>query len=183
MTVNLKRRLIGGAALLVIALVFFPLVFNGAGYQERQLNPVIPPIPVVPQVVQIEPQNPIIIESEIPAPPAEAVIVPAPAVEIAEPLEQLAPTLNPVEDPPVLDADQVPAAWTLQLASFKQEENARALRNRLIEAGYKVYIRQGSDVVRVYVGPDMQRSRLETLQAQLKQEYGLDGIIVRFTTQ
>lgn len=183
MTVNLKRRLAGAVAVLIIALVFFPLVFDGAGYQERQLEPVIPPAPVIPELVQIEPVNPVIIESVVPAPPAEAVVVPAPAVEIAEPLEQLAPTLNPVEDTPVLDADQVPAAWTLQLASFKQEENARGLRNKLIEAGYKVYIRQGTDLVRVYVGPDMQRSRLEALQAQLKQEYGLDGIIVRFTTQ
>lgn len=84
---------------------------------------------------------------------------------------------------PQLDADQLPAAWALQLASFRQEANARELRTRLINSGYRVYIRHGDDVVRVFVGPEMDRSRLESLKGRLKDEYGLEGMIVRFTTQ
>ena len=74
-------------------------------------------------------------------------------------------------------------AWTLQLASFRDEANAKALRTELLDAGYKVYIRHISGLVKVFVGPELQRTRLESLQAALKEEYSLDGIVVRFTTQ
>ncbi|MCD8513347.1 MAG: SPOR domain-containing protein [Nitrincola sp.] len=184
--VNLKQRLTGVLILLVIGIAFFPLVFNAAGYEERKLESRVPVAPTVVQAVQTQTPAPVVIESVpvAPVPPVtEAPVVSAPVSEITDALDALRPSLNPVQDPPVLDADQVPAAWALQLASFRQEANARELRTRLINSGYRVYIRHGEDVVRVFVGPEMQRSRLEELKVALQQEYGLEGMIVRFTTQ
>ncbi|MFN3881018.1 MAG: SPOR domain-containing protein [Nitrincola lacisaponensis] len=180
---NLKQRLVGGAVLLLIGIAFFPLVFNAAGYEERRLESRIPTAPEVVRLVQTERPAPVIIEQVPVAPVTETPVVSAPVSEITESLDALRPSLNPAEEAPALDADQVPAAWALQLASFRQEANARELRTRLINAGYRVYIRQGEDVVRVFVGPEMQRSRLEELKVSLQQEYGLEGMIVRFTTQ
>ncbi|TVQ73501.1 MAG: SPOR domain-containing protein [Oceanospirillales bacterium] len=181
--VNLKQRLTGALILLLIGVAFFPLIFNSAGYEERQLETRVPVAPTVVQAVQTERPAPVVIEPTPVAVVTEAPVVSAPMSEITDALDALRPSLNPVEDAPALDADQVPAAWALQLASFRQEANARELRTRLINSGYRVYIRHGEDVVRVFVGPEMQRSRLEELKVSLQQEYGLEGMIVRFTTQ
>lgn len=178
---TLIRRSVGAGVFLVIALAMFPLLFDAAGYRERELQGVVPqPISLnrftLPDVQrQPAPLTP-------PAAPAAAVAVPPPAPEVARALEALSPSLDPVQDPPRLDEEQLPAAWALQLASFRQEENARALRTRLINAGYRVYIRHDEDVVRVFVGPELQRQRLEQLRQRLKDEEGLDGMIVRFST-
>lgn len=178
-----RQRLIGGAAILVAALVFFPLVFDGAGYRERHLPSNIPATPELPELVVIEPQQPALPDTREPAPPAEArSIEPMPAPEVLPPQEPL-PDLELPEDTPVLDEQNVPVAWTLQLASFRDEANAKSLRKKLVSAGHKVYTRKIGDLVKVYVGPDIQRTKLEALQTELKEDFGLNGIIVRFTTQ
>lgn len=183
--VNPKQRLAGILILLVISVAFFPLLFNAAGYEERKLESRIPEPARVVQVIETQAPSPVVIETAPVAPvePVAAATVATPMTEISDALDALRPSLNPVVDTPQLDADQVPAAWALQLASFRQEANARELRTRLINSGYRVYIRHGEDVVRVFVGPEMQRSRLEELKVSLQQEYGLEGMIVRFTTQ
>lgn len=195
-----RKRLIGGTAVVVAALVIFPLLFNGEGYRERHLPSNIPEAPALPEVVTIEPQAPALPDTSEVAPPVEprpietmppvevltAEADPAPAPEPApapDPALAPSPDLGLHEDTPVLDEQNVPVAWTLQLASFRDESNARALRKKLVGAGHKVYTRRIGDLVKVYVGPDVQRSKLERLQAELKEDFGLSGIIVRFTTQ
>jgi DedD protein len=119
-----------------------------------------------------------------PAPVAQPVVIKAPPVEVVEKMQQRAlDEVSPAEDMPRLDENGIPAAWSLQLASFKDERNAKSLRADLTKAGYKVYIRRANDLVRVYIGPEMQRTRLESLKESIKEQYSLDGMIVRFTTQ
>ncbi len=111
-------------------------------------------------------------------------MIKAPPVEIVEKAKKRAPArCRPSEDMPTLDANGIPAAWSLQLASFRDERNAKSLRAELTQAGYKVYIRRADELVRVYVGPEMQRTRLEKLKVTIKEQYSLDGMIVRFTTE
>ncbi|EXJ09938.1 SPOR domain-containing protein [Nitrincola nitratireducens] len=197
----IKYRVTGALILGVMLAALVPFAFDGAGHGERYVAPAvqIAPRPVAPEPVlqpvpdigvQVEAQMeeavvaaPVVIERTPPAPVQQVVSIDPPQASVSRPLESLAPTLNPVQEAPALDADQIPAAWALQLASFRQEANARELRTRLINAGHRVYIRHGDDVVRVFVGPEMQRTRLEELKVSLKNEYGLDGIIVRFSTQ
>jgi DedD protein len=183
MTEQQKKQLVGAAALLVSALILFPLLLDGSGYRERHLQERIPEAPELPARVDIEPVESIPERESEPAAPREPAVVSVPVPELADAVDAQKPQINAHQDTPVLDEQQVPVAWTLQLASFKDEANARSLRSELVDAGYKVYIRHGPDLVRVFVGPDLQRSRLEALQARLKSDYALDGMIVRFTTQ
>ena len=203
---NFKQRLIGGVALVLVGVVLFPLVFNAAGYKERKAKvqvshessaitepsssplvlaesstnrevstlsvPTLPPPTPSTALAQVTPVAPV---TERPANSA-------PVAEIAESLGALRPNTSQQEEP-VLDEEVLSGAWTLQLASFRQESNARELRTRLTNSGYRVYLRHGEDVVRVFVGPEAERSRLEQLKTSLHQEYGLEGMIVRFTAQ
>ncbi len=178
-----KQRMIGGALVLLAAVILIPIFFDGAGYKERHLESAIPPEPVLPEMVEIVPQNPRLPDTSQFAAPAPAVVVEPKPVALAEAVEAQQPAIDLSKDTPVLDQEGVPVAWSLQLASFKDEDNAKGLRRKLIEAGYKVYTRKNGDLIKVFVGPDMQKGRLSELQASIQQEFGLDGIVVRFTTR
>jgi DedD protein len=183
MTEQQKKRLVGAAAVIVSAVILFPLLLDGSGYRERHLQERIPPSPTMPDPVDILPGRESLPDTAQPADPAAPAVVKVPAPSLRSAVERAKPEIDAVSDTPALDQQQVPVAWTLQLASFRDEANARSLRKELVDAGYKVYIRNGPDMVRVFVGPDLQRSRLEQLQARLKRDYSLEGMIVRFTTQ
>lgn len=183
---GLKKRTVGGVALVVISAAIAPLLFDAAGYKERQLVNRIPPAPkpfapLEPQAATIESVN-AVVPAE-PAAPVEPVALEPLPVEIEQQVAEILPGPSPVEDTPTLDQDGLPVAWGLQLASFKDERNARSLQADLLKAGYKVYIRRSETLVRVYIGPEMQRTRLETLKERIKQEYALDGMITRFTVE
>lgn len=177
------QRSVGAGALILIGVAFFPLVFNAAGYEERIIESKIPALPHRQSPVTLQAPEPTANKVEEVAVVTNQPRVPSPVSELSDSLEALRPALNPSLDPPALDEDEIPAAWTLQLASFRQESNARDLRTRLLADGYKVYLRQSNGVIRIFVGPEMQKSRLESLQSTLKSEYGLEGMIIRFSTQ
>lgn len=183
---GLKRRAVGALALIVISLAIAPLVFDAAGYKERQLTNRIPPAPkpfapIEPQAASTQEPAPVVMPT--PAEPAPPVALePAPEA-IEKQVAEVASGPAPAADTPTLDQDGLPVAWGLQLASFKDERNARALQADLLKAGYKVYIRRSDSLVRVYIGPEMQRTRLEALKESIKKDYALDGMITRFTVE
>lgn len=183
---GLKKRTVGAIALVVISLAIAPLIFDAAGYKERQLVNRIPPAPkafepLEPQAASIEQESAPV--NLAPAEPADPVKIEPLPEAIESEVAEIAPGPTPAEDTPTLDQDGLPVAWGLQLASFKDERNARALQSDLLKAGYKVYIRRTDTLVRVYIGPEMQRTRLETLKESIKKEYALDGMITRFTVE
>ncbi len=184
---NVKYRLTGLAVILVSAAVVFPIFFDGAGYKERHLTSEIPDAPERPEIVRIQPQHKPLPDTSLAAEPASPVSLPKAPANVQKVIDKAA-VEHKVEidihnDQPVLDQEGVPVAWTLQLASFKDEANAKGLRKQLIAEGHKVFTRKQGDLVKVYVGPEFQKSRLEALKLTLKTDFGLNGIIVRFTTQ
>jgi len=166
MDLKVKKQLIGALALIFIVMVFFPLFFAGDGYHERHLSSIIPEQPVTETFQSIKP---------LLKPLPETKALAAPSVSNSSSVNKGAEA--------GLDQQGVPVAWTLQLASFKDSANARALRKQLLKAGHKVYSRKTGALVKVYVGPEMNKQRLQALKKGLKEDFGLDGLLVRFTTQ
>ena len=163
MELIVKKQIIGTLAIIFIVMVFFPLFFSGDGYKERHLASIIPPKPATQTFQNIEPLlKPLVNTQQIAAEKS---------------------TAQAAHKKVALDQQGVPTAWTLQLASFKDAANARALRKQLLKAGHKVYTRQNGSLVKVYVGPAIDKQRLEALKKGLKKDFGLDGLLVRFTTQ
>lgn len=180
---KLKYRLIGLVVLVMSAGILFPLFFNGDGYRERHLESAIPEMPPLPEVVNIEPQSKTLPDTSRVAEPEPPAPAPKKSSELVKKIEAKKPVINVEKEKPTLDKQGVPVAWTLQLATFSDEGNAKELRNQLIDAGHKVYTRKNGKLVKVYVGPDFQRSKLEALKSKLKKDLNLDGIIVRFSTR
>lgn len=167
MELVVKKQIIGALAVIFILLVMFPFLFDGAGYKERHLPSIIPAKPEVATFKNIEP-----------------LLKPLPRTsQVAPPKVKDKGVDNLAEEVAQVDQQGVPVAWTLQLASFKDAANARALRKQLLKAGHKVYSRQNGTLVKVYVGPELKKQRLEALKKGLKEQFGLDGLLVRFTTQ
>ena len=72
--------------------------------------------------------------------------------------------------------------WLVQLGSFRESENARALRKSLEARGYTAFVEAGpsaqGEVFRVFVGPMPRREQAEDSAAKLRSEMALKGIVV-----
>lgn len=163
---QLKQRLAGAIALVAMAVIFLPLLFDGAGYREL-LNPKIeipkrPPISYQQQDFIEELKN-----LKIPQAVDQPVEVPQPMqpkksddsvdTSLSPPRSQNKPT------PPEVSANSQPressSRWIIQVASFISETNAKMALNKLRSIGFdKVHIEversKDKDIYVVKIGPE-----------------------------
>lgn len=192
----LKQRLVGALILLALGVVFWPIIFvepgDGAGQDLRQ----IPPRPEVnttpiaaPDKVglRVSPK----LESRAAALLEEPMTEAAPLTVAPEPEPKpvIKPTVTKASrsqapEKPKLDAQGVPIAWILQVASVSSSEKAEALRARLLELGYKAYVkkvhRSGNVLLRVYVGPKFERAQLDKIKSSVDAEFSVQSMVVRY---
>ena len=166
MDLRLKHRLVGAVVLIAIGVIFIPMLLDGPPPAPEPVTlERIPPAPdanLVPRRVDLElpPPAPVV---STPAPPQ------APPVGADEPAA--APTPGPA------------AAWVIQLGSFSQAENARALRDRLRKAGYAAFDERltgpdGTVTTRVRIGPELDRAALERQLTKLKKDPEFSAAII-----
>ncbi|MCG9755821.1 SPOR domain-containing protein [Shewanella insulae] len=76
------------------------------------------------------------------------------------------------------------SAYTLQLGSFKNANNVNALVKRLRDKGYRAYTVPKKPVdgqlTKVFVGPDISKSKLQKLQTKLDKFTGLKSAVVDY---
>ena len=192
--------------LLALALIFLPIIFDGQGSYQVPITSRIPDPPavaVLPEPIQTRPvivadtlPDPVIEEEDEPeqTDPDTAVSSVDASTEPetdtgsaseSEP-EVAISTSEPVfsRDPPQLGADGLPQGWAVRLGSFSDAANAANLVQRLQDAGYRAYTRaissaQGS-LTGVFVGPWLDRARVDDYQRQLQEQFQLAGMIVRY---
>ena len=189
---GLKQRIIGAFVLLAIAVIFVSVFFDRERIEPVDRTTLIPPAPSiepvvidrpVPQDNDIEPAKSV---EEMFVPVVEATPVPASPVPVEEPA--------PKEKPPVAVQDSephttmtdkgVPQGWVLQIASYQSAERAIKMRDELIKDGYKAYLREvranGGRMSRVYVGPKLDRDKLEKEKAELDKKYNIETLLLKF---
>lgn len=88
----------------------------------------------------------------------------------------------PTRDIGAVEVGSRAVGWSVQVAAYAAQAEANALRDRLVQGKLPAYVEtlrteQGA-LYRVRVGPEMQRDQAESLRAQLKAWYRLDGNIV-----
>ncbi|WP_207389000.1 SPOR domain-containing protein [Azotobacter chroococcum] len=190
---RLKQRMIGALVLLALAVIFLPMLFTRED-EVRQVVVEAPPMPKAPPAprVEVEPvavPEPVILPEEPPPSTAVASTPATPAVPAASTsTRDKTQAANPAPPPAQakvaeasrLDANSLPASWSIQLASLSNSANAQALQKTLRSQGYNAYIRHVDGMNRVYVGPVIERSEANRLRDQLKRQHNLSGFIVRF---
>lgn len=158
---GLKQRLVGAIVLVALAVIFIPMIFDDAKLEPEDIRVTIPPRPAMPPVKITQPEPPAVR-------PQETVVA-----------AEDAPSTGEAQLP-----QQLPESWVLQVASFKERENADALRDRLRKEDYKAYVRfrphKEPALARVFVGPELDRRVVERYKEELQQKFKLDGIVVQF---
>ncbi len=105
-------------------------------------------------------------------------------VERASTLPQPGETRTEAPVKPELDAEGLPIAWALQVASISDSARADALRADLLEMGYKAYIKRvrsgGKTLYRVSIGPKGEKARLEAIQGKVDEKFGVKSMVVRY---
>lgn len=180
-----RDRLVGAMILASLAAIFLPMLFDGAGVERRPM----PPMPVSGDALT-ETVEALDLSSE-----TWDFVAETDARRAHETgggvlgLPDHAPVTEAEFDAelasgPTLEADGTPRAWSVQVASFADMENAERLREQLLNDGLEAYITEtrAEDRIlyRVAVGPSLDPGAVRRLQADIAKRYELEGIVVRF---
>lgn len=192
MDAPLKQRLVGGLILLALGVVFWPIIFVAPEGESLAKPEGIPPAPRVASSALPAPDSQGLRASPRPQASDEAAVEDA---DVTLPIEPEAVASWPVTKPgpvtrevspevPALDADGLPIAWSLQVATMSSREKAQQLRDELIHQQMKAYVkplqRGGDRLYRVYVGPKFERAQLEAIKQSVDARYGVESLVSRY---
>ena len=198
-----KQRLVGALILVALGVVFWPIIFVARDGDTRELRVAVPEAPPVDLSPLPAPDSAALrraplAQAQVQAQGAEQ--GPAPELfdsdpHVPEPLPALparANTQPPVSleqaretlQAPAIDADGLPIAYALQVATIGQRERAETLRDELLKAGYKGYLqrlrRDDRTLYRVLVGPRYQRDDLAPVKEAVDRTWRVESLIIRY---
>ena len=189
----LKQRLLGAAVLVAVAVIFLPVLLDGAGREAHlDMQRMLPAEPVFERP-EARPSNPPATASSLaaPTPDTSTPAAPADGAAASPPASSASAATEPAEagrPAPRAELRAVPLdtpvgeGFVVQVGSFSREDNARGEAERLIQAGFNAFVERsqadGSAVYRVKVGPETERRGAERVQARLQSRAGVSGIIV-----
>jgi len=114
----------------------------------------------------------------------EATVAKAPAVKAFEEEDKLASQTVVDTKSDAADDD---AGWVIQLGSFRHEKNVKALLAKLEKAGYRAFSRKiqtsSGPLNKVFVGPDLDKKKLESALPHLKELTSLKGKVTTFKVE
>jgi len=183
-----KQRVVGTIVIASLALIFLPIIFDGQGSHQTQTASRIPEQPVVPILPEPQQSRPVII-SDVDLVVTETKPEPE---RVTKTIEESASDLIEVSasesgftrDIPILNSAGLPNGWSIRLGSFSEASNATNLMQRLQTAGYKAYIRgidsEQVELTGVFVGPWLERALVNDYIDQLRDEFQLEGMVVRY---
>ena len=172
----MKHRIVGSLMLLSLAVIILPFWLDGAGleeYQSTQQQPAMPEGGVVNAMENVDPSDsqvielsPILAVEELPTNTAQA---------------DKKAQLDPNDD--LLNQQGLPNGWVVQLGNFGNRSNAIRLRDKVIKAGFAAYMVPNEALFKVLVGPELNRSKAEVLQKQLKNKFKMAGMVTLYEVE
>lgn len=113
---------------------------------------------------------------------------PAPAAQVSTPVTK---TVKKAVKKPTQKVEAQPkespftsSAWVIQLGSFGNKANAKALEKRLNNAGYVTFNRliktNSGTLTKVYVGPELDKNILSKALVKVNRVSGVSGIVTTF---
>jgi len=197
----LQNRLVGTIILVALAVIFLPDFLDGKKEQSDPLFDSVPAVPDKKPIVNPEPFPLERVESNSQR-PVEIVAAAADDSAITSGEQESdnnnqrqtsassqtnVPSAQDLANQTVIERPnpaQSGAGWVIQLGSFRHEKNVRLLLDKLEKAGYRAFSRpiqtQSGPLTKVFVGPDVQRSKLDDALPHLKELTGLNGKVTRF---
>ena len=207
MTSALKNRLVGTIIVVALAVIFLPDFLDGKKQTNREPFVSVPANPPKKPIVEpesfpservakaavpaVEIQDETALDDDLGPSGAgenstsdEATVAKAPAVKTFEEEDRLAS--QTVVDTKSTTADD-DAGWVIQLGSFRHEKNVKALLAKLEKAGYRAFSRKiqtsSGPLNKVFVGPDLDKKKLESALPHLKELTSLKGKVTTFKVE
>ncbi|WP_039917696.1 SPOR domain-containing protein [Cellvibrio mixtus] len=205
---SVKHRLIGAAVLAAIAVLFLPSFFKDRQQYQVNTESQIPGRPSITAVDFNEPAQPEGVESapapetmfvpdsgdaavsELPVPPAESVeplqgqkIVASSQAQASSVASVAGAKSDQVPQLP-LNAQGLPDAWVIQVASLSAQEGANKLRDQLQAEGHKAYVRAvpsaNGSIYRVFIGPKQDKAQALAIKSQLDKRLKVNSLVLPF---
>lgn len=179
MNEGIKQRLIGTLVLLALATVILPIVFDFDGSYTVDTRSTIP---AAPDITSVD------IEKAGPRKGATAVASHEEMFRFDQSREMAEGSGNDdsalQDQPSGLNAQGIPRAWIVQVASFADIKKAQILTRQLISDGYKAYSRPvpvgGVTNYRIYVGPKVVKQTMLEQQQAIERKYKLKTLLLAF---
>lgn len=176
---GVRQRIVGAIVLICLSLIIWPIIFSG---HDDHIVDKASQIPVAPDFETFEVAAPVAPSSmppqvhyqleEDPAdiPQADTVHETLVSSEISAPSK-------------ALSDEGLPYYWVLQLASFQDEDKANAFKDKLIAKGYSADIksveRGAKTLYRVFIGPKLQKSALQSIQKEVDKAFSVESLLLR----
>jgi DedD protein len=209
---SVKHRLIGAAVLAAIAVLFLPSFFKDRQQYQVNTDSQIPGRPTITAVDFNEPVQPQGVEpapppetmfvpghdaasvGELPVPPAEVSEQQPSQHPEASASAQTSPVASDVATTVVTTTDQVPNlplnaqglpdAWVIQVASLSVQAGANKLRDQLQLEGHKAYVRavpsEKGTTYRVFIGPKQDKAQALAIKSQLDKRLKVNSLVLPF---
>jgi len=179
MNEGMKQRLVGALVLLALATVILPILFDFDGSYTVDTSPTIPAAPDI-QSVEIEEAGPLKGATAVAS--HEEMFRFDKSREVAE--RSLSDDGVLQDQPSGLNAEGIPFAWVVQVASFGDVDKAQAMTEQLMADGYKAYRRRvvvtGEVNYRIYVGPKVSKQTMLAEKRAIEQKYKLKTLLLVF---
>ncbi|WP_218418425.1 SPOR domain-containing protein [Alteromonas lipotrueae] len=202
MTSALKNRLVGTIIIVALAVIFLPDFLDGKKQTNKEPFVSVPASPPKKPIVEPEafPSERVAKAAQLPVTvtddkalddegatsnvPSETQALPEPVEASITPEDSLA-SQTIVEAPDSSTVDDV--GWVIQLGSFRHEKNVKSLLNKLEKAGYRAFSRRimtnSGPLNKVFVGPDLEKQKLEAALPHLRELTDLKGKVTTFKVE
>lgn len=208
MTSALKNRLVGTIIIVALAVIFLPDFLDGKKQTNREPFVSVPANPSIKPIVEPEPfPSERVARAAVPAveiEEAEALDDVYESQETADlqaselqtnddtqPSSSLPESKDELASQTVIEASkelaEEDAGWVIQLGSFRHEKNVKSLLAKLERAGYRAFSRKiqtSSGLLnKVFIGPDLDKQKLESALPHLKELTNLKGKVTTFKVE
>ncbi|MCV2885635.1 SPOR domain-containing protein [Aestuariibacter sp. AA17] len=198
MTSAFQNRLVGTIIIVALAVIFLPDILDGKKQTSRDLFVDLPQKPAV---------KPVMHTSEFPAEDVkskavrEVEVVTSPVLdEPSEPNKSESANVAArqsqsfdadLEAQTVVETDETKlmetAGWVVQLGVFRHQKNVKELMTKLEGAGYRAFSQPvetaAGKLNKVFVGPDVDKQKLENAIPHLQELTNLKGRLTPFTVK
>lgn len=203
----LKHRLIGAAVIAAVAVLFLPSFFKDRQAYDVDTSSHIPSRPSITAVDFNEPKA---VDALEPAPAPETMFVAGEDEEVPVGSAVVPPSepglavdttsksitsvsaqssipskaANPAVAEMPLNAQGLPNAWVIQVASLSNLDAATKLRDQLQSEGQKAFVRSVSSgntsIHRVFIGPKLDKNEALGLKPQLDKRFKVNSMVLPF---
>lgn len=188
---KLKQRVVGAIVLAMLAILILPMLLDGSAKERERVLSQLPAAPniesedisvdeILINMEKLERES----ENQMPSSSLTAIEVEPKKEKPANTKEEDKSSVDIIDESLALKTDGLPMAWSLQVASFSNRENALALREKLRKDKHQSFIYKvdtdKGEVFRVFIGPVLSRTVVDSLQVAIKEKYKLEARVVKY---